>query len=269
MPELPEVETIKRSLAVNEGARISKIEILRPDIIRIKDFGVEAVQGLTINSIRRRGKYLIITMAGSEYHLLIHLGMSGRFYMLEGMPEADEKHVHLIVHLDNDKKMIFQDPRRFGGIWLVRDLDAVIGKLGKEPLNRDFSAAYLKSIIKNRRIAIKTLILNQALISGIGNIYADEALFLARIRPDRAAGSLSDEEAVRLSRAIKKVLRQGIEQRGTTFRDYRDGNNDPGGFQDHLQVYGRQGEQCLGCGSIIVRERIGGRSSHYCQSCQK
>ncbi len=269
MPELPEVETIRRSLAVNEGARISKIEIIRPDIIRIRDFEPEAVQGMTIHCFQRRGKYLIITLTGSDYHILVHMGMSGRFYMLEGQQSAAEKHVHLLIHLDNGKKLVFQDPRRFGGVWLLRNPDTVICKLGKEPLSRDFGAAYLKSIIKNRRVAIKTLILDQNLISGIGNIYADEALFAARIRPDRAAGSLSDEEAMRLSRAIKKVLRQGIEKRGTTFRDYRDGNNKRGGFQEHLQAYGRAGEKCPVCGSLMVRERIGGRSSHYCESCQK
>ncbi len=269
MPELPEVETIKKSLAVNEGARISKIEIIRPDIIRTRDFEPEAVHGLTIDSFRRRGKYLIITLAGSDYYILVHMGMSGRFYMLEGQDEVAEKHVHLILQLDNGKKMVFQDPRRFGGVWLLRNPDTIICKLGKEPLNRDFCTAYLRSIIENRRIAIKTLILDQKLIAGIGNIYADEALFLARIRPDRAAGSLADEEVVRLNRAIKKVLRKGIEKRGTTFRDYRDGNNDRGGFQEHLQVYGREGEKCLVCGSLIIREQIGGRSSHYCESCQK
>ncbi|KUG03887.1 formamidopyrimidine-dna glycosylase [hydrocarbon metagenome] len=269
MPELPEVETIKRSLAVNEGARISKIETIRPDIIRVKDFEPEAARGLAINRFQRRGKYLIISLVGDDHNILVHMGMSGRFYMLEGQAEAYEKHVHFIIHLDNGKKLLFQDPRRFGGVWLLKDPDTIICKLGKEPLSRDFCAAYLKSIIKNRRIAIKTLILDQNLISGIGNIYADEALFLAHIRPDREAGSLSEEEAVRLSRAIKKVLRQGIEKRGTTFRDYRDGNNNRGGFQEHLQVYGREGEECPVCRSLIIRERIGGRSSHYCESCQK
>ncbi len=269
MPELPEVETIKRSLAINKGARISRIEVIRPDIIRIRDFEPEAVHGLTINSFRRRGKYLIISLDERESHILVHMGMSGRFYMQEDQYEANEKHVHFIIYLDNGRKMVFQDPRRFGGIWLLRNPDTIICKLGKEPLNREFCSAYLKSIVKDRRIAIKTLILDQNLISGIGNIYADEALFLARIRPDRTAGSLSDEEAVRLCRAIKRVLRQGIEKRGTTFRDYRDGNNNRGGFQEHLQVYGREGEECPVCNSRIVRKRIGGRSSHYCVTCQK
>lgn len=269
MPELPEVETIKRSLALNQGASVSHIEVIRQDMIRKREFEPEAVHGAPIKRVGRRGKYLILSMAGDHQHILIHLGMSGRFYILDEEEKLQEKHVHLILHLNNGKKLVFQDPRRFGGIWLLSSPEVITAQLGKEPLQRDFSAAYLQSIIKGRRTAIKNLILDQHLIAGIGNIYADEALFLARIRPDRAAASLNQQESLRLSRAIKRVLRQGIENRGTTFRDYRDGNNARGGFQEHLQAYGREGEPCLACGSLIVRERIGGRSSHYCQSCQK
>jgi len=268
MPELPEVETIKRSLQANKGARIIKTEIIRPDIIRLRDYEPEFIQGLVIMDFKRRGKYLLIELA-ENYKIAVHMGMSGRLYMMEIEKEIMEKHVHFVLYLDNGKKLIFQDTRRFGGIWLLRDLDGFFAKMGKEPLNQDFSAPYLLSVIKNRRIAIKSLILNQNLISGIGNIYADEALFLARIRPDREAGSLSEEEALRLSRSIKKVLRAGIKNRGTTFRDYRDGNNEKGGFQEHLQVYGKTGEKCPLCGNLIIRKRIGGRSSHYCEFCQK
>lgn len=269
MPELPEVETIKRNLAINQGARVSHIEVIRQDMIRTRDFEPEAVLESPIQRVGRRGKYLIISMAGGHHHILVHLGMSGRFYMLDEEEERPEKHVHLVLHLDNGKKLLFQDPRRFGGIWLVSSPETITARLGKEPLHRDFSAAYLQSIIKGRRTAIKNLILDQNLIAGIGNIYADEALFLARIRPDREGASLSPEETLRLNRAIKRVLRQGIENRGTTFRDYRDGNNARGGFQEHLQAYGRGGEPCLVCGSLMTRSRIGGRSSHYCHSCQK
>lgn len=269
MPELPEVETIKRSLAVNEGVLIVDTQVVRPDIIKSKEFEAEAVHGMTIKKISRRGKYLVISLAGSDHHILIHLGMSGRFYVLEDREEATEKHIHFLIYLDNGRKMIFQDPRRFGGIWFLQNPEDILSRLGKEPLERDFSAAYLQSVAKDRRIAIKSLILDQKIVAGIGNIYADEALFLARIKPDRSAGSLSQEEIMRLSRAIKQVLRQGIEKRGTTFRDYRDGNNARGEFQAHLKAYGREGEACLICGSLIQRERIGGRSSHYCRSCQK
>jgi formamidopyrimidine-DNA glycosylase len=269
MPELPEVETIKRSLAVNQGASVLRVEVIRGDMIKKRDFEPQAVYGTPIQKVGRRGKYLILSMGGGHHHIVIHLGMSGRFYMLEQEVEIPEKHVHLVFYLNNGKKLIFQDPRRFGGIWLLNNLETVTARLGKEPLQRDFNAAYLLSIIKGRRTAIKNLILDQSLIAGIGNIYADEALFLARIRPDRAAASLNPEESLRLSRAIKRVLKQGIEKRGTTFRDYRDGNNARGGFQEDLQAYGREGKPCLICGSLMVRERIGGRSSHYCQSCQK
>jgi formamidopyrimidine-DNA glycosylase len=268
MPELPEVETIKRSLRPNKGARITRIEIIRPDIIKKAEYDPEIAEGMVIADFNRRGKYLIIRLEES-YFILVHMGMSGRFYTMGESEQDYEKHVHFIVHLNNNQKLVFQDARRFGGIWFICDLSSFFCNMGKEPLNHDFSASYLHSELKNRRAAIKTLLLNQDIVCGIGNIYADEALYLAGIRPDRSADSLSEEEFLRLNRAIKMVLQQGIEKRGTTFRDYRDGNNAKGGFQDHLQVYGRAGEKCNRCGAEIIRERIGGRSSHYCQHCQK
>lgn len=268
MPELPEVETIRRSLEINVGARIADTELIRADMIRSSEFKLEDTHGLELAEFKRRGKYLILKLQNS-YHIVVHLGMSGRFYMMDAEEELTARHIHLIIILSNGRKLIFQDPRRFGGIWLVKDIRSFFSQLGREPLKRDFNAHYLHGIVMNRRVAIKTLILNQNLISGVGNIYADEALYRAHIRPDRAAGSLSKTETLHLSQAIKKVLEDGINSRGTTFRDYRDGNNQNGAFQDHLKVYGKMGQMCPQCGTIIKRERIGGRSSHYCPSCQK
>jgi formamidopyrimidine-DNA glycosylase len=268
MPELPEIETIKLSLLSNIGAHIKHIEVQRPDIIRQEDFPPEELHGQSIIEIKRRGKYLALGLKNGLF-LVVHLGMSGRFYMQPDTEEITAPHVHLIVHLDNGVKLVYQDARRFGGIWLCKNLEVLFARMGIEPLGQLFTADYLASIALDRKIAIKTLLLNQNLIAGIGNIYADEALFAAGIRGDRPAGSLNSVEIKRLRQAIIKVLRASIRQRGTTFRDFRDGFNRSGNFQNSLQVYGKAGQACPHCGGNISKEIIGGRSSHYCANCQK
>lgn len=268
MPELPEVETIRRSLLDNENAVLVKIEILHPGILRRQDFEPAQLQGKKIEKISRRGKFLVFFFAQTSRYLIVHLGMSGRFYMLNQDQPLDGKHIHAVLHLDNGCRLVYQDARRFGGIWFIDDIEEFFCHMGCEPLEDEFTPELLAKLVKDRKVAVKTLLLNQNLIAGIGNIYADEALFAAGIHPQRAAGSLTSEEVDRLSRAIKKVLAKSIEQRGTTFRDFRDGYNQSGGFQNHLQVYGRLNEPCPVCGRPLVRERIGGRSSHYCQHCQ-
>lgn len=268
MPELPEVETIRSSLQGNIGSSISDIEIFRPEVVRQREYEVEMIYGQSLIQIMRRGKYLDFRLE-NRLHLVVHLGMTGRLYMMEEDIPVSQPHVHVIIHLNNRRKIIYQDPRRFGGVWLIENIDVFFAHLGKEPLSRQFTARYLADITANRKIAIKTLILNQNLIAGIGNIYADEALFAAGIRPDRPAGSLTLEEIKRLCQAIKKVLNNSIKQRGTTFRDYRDGYNQKGGFQNFLKAYGRTGQPCLKCGELLVKEIVGGRSSHFCRKCQR
>ena len=268
MPELPEVETIRTSLEINIGAHITHTDIKRTDIIKREDFPLEEMNGQAIREIRRRGKFLILEL-DEGYSLVVHLGMSGRFYMQSEDEEVQEPHVHFIVHLDNGRKLVYQDARRFGGIRLCHDTENVFAHMGVEPLSRQFTAKYLIRVCQNRRVAIKTLLLNQNLIAGIGNIYADEALFMAGIRGHRPAGSLTNAEVKRLQRAIVKVLRKSIEERGTTFRDFRDGFNRSGNFQNSLQVYGKTNQTCSICGGIIKKEIIGGRSSHFCECCQK
>lgn len=267
MPELPEVETIVRALQVNVGARIENIEIRREDILRLQEYKLEELYGQTIKNICRRGKFLIFEL-GYNLNLIFHLGMSGRFYMLTAVQEPVEKHIHVIIHLDNNINLIYQDTRRFGGVWLIRDGQHFFRHMGVEPLSSDFTAAYLEDILKQRKAPIKNLLLNQHLISGIGNIYADESLFAAGIHPNRSGGSLSRQEIKKLHRSIRKVLRQGIELRGTTFRDYRDAFNENGDFQDYLKVYGRHNQPCLQCGTPIQRIRLAGRSTHFCVNCQ-
>lgn len=267
MPELPEVETIRSCLECHQGSQIVKVEVKRQDIIRRADFEIRDLIGLYIKQVKRRGKYLDLVLSSQE-HLIMHMGMSGRVYQVEEPDQAEAAHVHLVIHLSNEAVLVYQDARRFGGIWLVRDTRDFFGQLGVEPLSRAFNADYLEKVLKGRKIAIKTLLLDQRLISGIGNIYADEALFMAGILPDRPSGSLNRKEIEVLVKAIKKVLRQGIEQRGTTFRDFRDGYNQMGGFQDHLKVYGRFREPCPTCQRPLERMRLGGRSTHYCTHCQ-
>jgi len=268
MPELPEVETIRLSLQCIIGLKIDYIEVRRGDIIRQEDFPSGELHGQTITGIRRRGKYLALELANGLC-MVVHMGMSGRFYLQPEEEAIEVPHVHLIIHLENQMQLIYQDARRFGGVWLCRDPESLFTHMGVEPLSKAFTAEYLAGITHNRKVAIKTLLLNQNLIAGIGNIYADEALFSAGIRGDRQAGSLLPGEIKRLRQAIIKVLRQSIKQRGTTFRDFRDGFNRTGSFQESLQVYGKAQQTCPLCGNLILKEQIGGRSSHYCPQCQK
>lgn len=267
MPELPEVETIRRSLLSNVNASIQKVEIFHPGILRRQDYELNELSGQIIQEIARRGKFLVLKTRERKY-LVIHLGMSGRFFMLEETEALAGKHIHAVLLLDNGRRLVYQDPRRFGGLWLVRDVAEFFAHMGCEPLEDEFNQDVLAKLLKDRKVAIKTLLLNQNLIAGIGNIYADEALFAAGILPHRAAGSLTEAEIGRLTWAIKEVLKKSIEQRGTTFRDFRDGYNQSGGFQNHLQVYGRINAPCRKCGQLILQDRIGGRSTHYCQHCQ-
>lgn len=267
MPELPEIETIKRGIANNVGSKIKSIEVNRLDIIKRQEFELDLLYNETITGVGRRGKYLLLTLG--EYFLIFHLGMSGRFYILDADCEDNTPHIHVIIYLDNGYKLIFQDTRRFGGVFLVRDLVTFFAKMGVEPLSEDFTADFLYNITRGRRIPIKSLLLDQRLIAGIGNIYADESLFLAKIRPDKKAGLLTLAEATALSVAVKKVLARSIEERGTTFRDFRDGYNKMGNYQKMLKVYGRTNENCVDCGLGLTRQVIGGRSSHFCSNCQK
>ncbi|MDD3270067.1 MAG: bifunctional DNA-formamidopyrimidine glycosylase/DNA-(apurinic or apyrimidinic site) lyase, partial [Syntrophomonadaceae bacterium] len=244
MPELPEVETIKISLQKILGSRINSIELRREDILRSREYELEEIQGKAITAVQRRGKYLLLEL-DKQYKLLVHMGMSGRFYLESETAQEQKAHVHILLFLDNGQRLAFQDARRFGGIWLLKDTEIFFNqRLGKEPLADDFTAAYLKKSLKGRKIPIKTFLLNQQPVCGLGNIYVDEALFAAGIRPERIADSLTPQEVTSLHRAIRKVLRNSIEQRGTTFRDYRDGFNQKGNFQNHLKVYGKAGSPC-------------------------
>ncbi len=227
------------------------------------------VAGKRITTLKRRGKYILIKL--EPFWLVVHLRMTGRLLFLPASSKV-EKHTNLIFFLDQDYHLRFVNPRKFGRIYLLceEELDRVSGmyKLGPEPLAPEYDLdAFLESF-KGRRANIKSLLLNQSFLAGLGNIYSDEALFLAGLDPHRKADSLSLQEKERLYYAIKDVLQEGIKYRGTTISDYLDGEGRGGSFQERLKVYGREGESCLRCNQQLLKEKIAGRGSCYCPDCQ-
>lgn len=274
MPELPEVETVKRTLQTKlAGLMFTGVQILLPKVVQKpgpEEFK-EIIKNKKILGVGRRGKYLLLSLSDG-YTLAVHLRMTGRLVYCAD-DAAPIKHTHIILHLENDHRLIFADMRQFGGMWLTptSSLDSLSGykDLGMEPLDRCFTRDFLKRKLRHRHVRIKPLLLDQKFIAGLGNIYTDEALHRAGINPERPASTLTARETAKLHRAIKDVLTEGIDHRGTTFRDFIDGDGRTGGYQEHLRVYNRESNPCLQCGQAIIRKKIGGRSSYYCPACQK
>jgi formamidopyrimidine-DNA glycosylase len=291
MPELPEVETIRLGLLDRvSNKRIESVEvrceriILRP---RPQELAA-ALAGQTIRDIRRRGKFLIFET--DDYKLLIHLGMSGQltywdqarkddekfFITLTGLQKARQhaidKHTHVSFYFNDGNALHYRDIRQFGKWRLYRPEEFKHARefwlLGLEPFTKDYSWRRFLEQFEGRKLKIKSLLLNQSFVAGIGNIYADEALFEARIHPERLARSVSVEEKKRLFRAIPKVLRRGLKYGGTSFRSYTNADGETGTNQEKLRVYGREGESCRRCKATIVRIVVGQRSSHFCPRCQ-
>lgn len=272
MPELPEVETTRRGISPHIiGRRIVAIDVRNPALrIPVPD-EVCALAASTILAVERRAKYLLIRLDAG--HLLIHLGMSGSL-RITAANDPPRKHDHVIISLDSGQELRFHDPRRFGLIdWLPASADVMKHKLlrhlGPEPLGMDFSADYLYKSAQGRKLAIKLLIMNNAVVVGVGNIYACEALFLAGIHPSRAAARVSKPRMEKLTAAIKDRLASAIERGGTTLRDFVGGDGEPGYFAQELNVYGREGLPCKRCASVIKRKVIGQRSTFYCPTCQR
>lgn len=269
VPELPEVETICRGIApAILGRRVESLEV-REARLRwpVPPNLAQRVRGQQVQSVRRRGKYLIVEL--ERLSVLIHLGMSGRLFVLPP-GETPGKHDHVDWHFSGATSLRFRDPRRFGAIvpWEGRHL-ALIDTLGPEPLGEDFDAGRLYRETRGRQAPIKALIMDARVVVGVGNIYATEALFRAGILPHRRAGRLSRADCERLVDAIRVVLERAIELGGTTLRDFVDARGEAGYFQQDLMAYGREGEACRACGTLVRRRVIGQRSSFYCPRCQR
>ena len=275
MPELPEVETVRRTLLEGglAGRTIRGVQVLHPDAVRHPDQGafVRELVGQEITDVARRGKYLLIGVARGRV-LVAHLRMTGRLWL--GPREAPAlSHTHVAFDLDDGRQLRFRDVRRFGGFHLLQGPDdpaapAGLRALGPEPW--DLTArAFAAACVRHRELAVKGLLLDQQVIAGLGNIYADEALHRARVHPRRACGSLTPKERLRIVRAVRQVLDDALANRGTTFLDFRDGTGEPGAFQEFLRVYRREGLPCRSCGAPIAKTRVAGRGTHYCPQCQK
>lgn len=274
MPELPEVETVKRTLSeFIIGRSIMVLTVHKASVIKIPEAEEFAslVTGRTFDSVERRGKYLLLNLSGG-YLMVVHLRMTGRLVYIKA-EEPVKKHTHVIFHLDNGYELRFTDQRRFGCIWVVAKEERAkisgLCSLGPEPLGVEFTRVLLGEALRGRQTKIKAFLLNQKMIAGIGNIYADEILFASGIHPERRAGSLNEEEIDRLYTAIRDILSTAVQHRGTSFSDYVDGRGEKGSHQFHLRVYQQAGKDCPRCGSKIIRTKVGSRSSYHCPECQK
>lgn len=271
MPELPEVETTRRGVEPHCKGRTVVQLTVRDSRLRwpVSRQLAKQVQGQVITAIERRGKYLLFrTTAGS---LLLHLGMSGSLRVVT--PDAPiGRHDHVDILLEGGACLRYHDPRRFGSLmWLASGDSAhpLLRNLGPEPLSADFSGQFLYWRSRGRKGAVKSFIMDAKVVVGVGNIYANEALFLSGIRPGRAAGRISLDRYERLADVIKQVLTSAISQGGTTLRDFVGGDGKPGYFAQQLYVYGRAGQPCKACGSLLREQRLGQRSSVYCVTCQQ
>ncbi len=271
MPELPEVETIRRQLApLVEGRTLARIEILDPRWSRplAPRELTDAIEGRRIERLGRRGKYLVWSFAG-DVHLAQHLRMTGAVLC---EPKPDPTHIRVRLQLRPKRRLVIVDPRRFGTGELLLGGDALeaffAARLGVEPFDEGFTPEHLRALARGRVAPIKALLLDQRRIAGIGNIYADEALFGARVHPLRPAGWLSREQYARLREAIVQVLREGIDARGATIDDFRHVDGVRGSFQDRFLVHRRAGEPCPRCGRTIVKMVVAGRGTYVCETCQ-
>lgn len=272
MPELPEVETIRRGIEPQVlGRRITRVVVRERRLRWPIPPGLETqLAGRRIERADRRAKYLVLGLDNGD-RLLLHLGMSGRIWVLEpGEPLV--KHDHVDIELDSHRLLRFHDPRRFGAIlpWPAGELGhALIDGLGPEPFADEFDGEYLYRLSRGRSAAVKSFLMDGRVVVGAGNIYAAESLFRARIRPGRAAGRVSRAEYRDLAARVREVLGEAIVQGGTTLRDFAGANGESGYFQQDLYVYGRESEPCRICGTAIRRSVIGQRSSFFCPRCQR
>jgi formamidopyrimidine-DNA glycosylase len=271
MPELPEVETIARTLAPGViGRTIAGIELIYRPLVRTGRKRLETMRGRRVLGVRRRGKMLLIECEGGRT-LVFHLKMTGQFLLAAPSDERD-KHTRLIIRFaDAGDELRFSDVRKFGFMLCLRgdpeSASSELACLGPEPL--EISLPEFAAVLAGRRGRIKALLLDQARIAGIGNIYADEMLFDARVHPETAADLLTRQAIGRLYGSMKKILTQAIASSGSTIQNYRDAEGNRGSFQESHKVYDRTGEPCVACGTPVRMTRVGGRSSHFCPQCQR
>ena len=268
MPELPEVETVRRSLRPILGRRIERVEVFDPRLRRPVEADLDTqLRGHLIEGIDRRGKYLLLRATGGMT-VLAHLGMSGALLLQPaGTPRAP--HDHLRLQLSGGLQLTLNDPRRFGLFCLGRgDEFAELGNVGLDPLDDRFTLPVLVALARGRKKPVKNLLMDQRALAGIGNIYANEILFRAGIRPSRQARRLTRAQIARLYEATRAVLAQAVELGGSSISDYRDATGRPGYFHLHLFVYDRAGDPCRTCRTVIRRVVHAGRSSFYCPKCQ-
>lgn len=270
MPELPEVETVLRTLQHQiKDEEIIDVKVIYDKLIN-KDISsfINCLKGQHFRDFQRRGKYLIFIL--DEYTLIVHLRMEGKFYIYPKDYDRKDKHTHVIFYL-NDKQLHYNDVRKFGRFWLYKkDEDLTcLDKLGYEPFDERLTASYLKKFNKNNKTKIKTQLLDQTMITGIGNIYADEILFKAKINPLREARFISEEDYEKIIIASREILKQAIIQGGTTIKSYTSSLGVTGLFQQYLMVHKREKENCYNCASEIVRIKVNGRLTYYCPLCQK
>jgi formamidopyrimidine-DNA glycosylase len=274
MPELPEAETIVRDLQRRvPGARIAAVRVERPDVLHpglTPASLTRRLRGRRIERVSRRGKNVVLEF-DRELRLIINLGMTGRVVASDAVRAADLRHIAVRFLLDDGRALLYDDARRFGCLdlrdaagWSTRTAE-----LGPEPLGDDFSAEHLHALTRRSVTPIRNFLLDQRKVAGVGNIYANEALFRAHVRPSRRARTLTRRETRDLRDSLRAVLAEAIEARGTTFSDYRDGEGEEGGFEPRLQVYGREGLPCVLCRTPIKRIVLSNRSAFYCPRDQK
>ena len=272
MPELPEVETIRRDLTARLVGRTVVEAWVSPDAPRLvqdetPDSFCRRLSGRAVQEMDRRGKYLLLRLdAGLTW--IVHLRMTGGLIHSRN-GGRENRFLRARFRLDDGGELHYVDLRKLGTMWLVEDESSVVGKLGPEPLGEAFDPQEMRRLLAKRAAPVKSVIMDQHAIAGIGNIYADESLFEARIRPTKAAGRLSRVAAERLHWAIRKVLVEALADRGSSFRDYVDAEGEQGMHQLRVKVFRRTGEPCYVCGTAIKRVKVGGRSTHYCPRCQR
>lgn len=271
MPELPEIETIVRNLSLKlKGHEVSSSEVLSIHLLRnTAPSFLRRLKGRKVVDIRRRGKMILLDFE-DNLSLVFHLKMTGQFFF-SSREEPRDKHTHFILSFRNqERELRFRDVRKFGFLMGVKTSDAFVtrelGSLGPEPLRMDFPR--FKKLFQGRKARLKSLLVDQTFIAGIGNIYADEIIFQAKLHPLIPASQLTDVHLRRLSLAVKDVLNDALRYKGSSIRNYMDEEGERGDFQDHHRVYGRESLPCFICGAAIKRIRVGGRSSFFCPLCQ-